>query len=204
MLHIKSDGTALGTEIYQDDTCLSEILPIKRLEIVFEAGKLNTAVMELCNQKIEMDAKVDLNVMELILNLIPLMSEVQKRQVISTALGNPFVTAIQSERERQKTKEGWTTEHDDEHSDAELALAAAVYCLTAARYRDNSPIYRDNSPICQSLWPGTIEYLKPKNPVKDLIRAGALIVAELERLDRLERVEVKTFPETDGEPQGTV
>lgn len=35
-------------------------------------------------------------------------------------------------------------------------------------------------------WPWSREWWKPKNPRRDLVKAGALIVAEIERLDRLE------------------
>jgi hypothetical protein len=65
--------------------------------------------------------------------------------------------------------EGWTVEHDDEHTEGELAMAAACYAANNT-----------------SMWPPTWDFSwwKPKDRRRDLIRAAALIVAEIERLDR--------------------
>jgi len=38
---------------------------------------------------------------------------------------------VMAERERQKTVEGWAPEHDDEHDDGSLVLAAVSYALSA-------------------------------------------------------------------------
>lgn len=84
-----------------------------------------------------------------------------------------------AERERQKAVEGWTPEHDDTHSDGEMAKAAACYALNAGR----APEYRDNSFI-RSYWPWDWKWWKPKDRRRDLVRAAALIVAEIERMDR--------------------
>jgi len=73
------------------------------------------------------------------------------------------------ERERQKAAEGWTPEHDDEHANGSIALAAAAY---ASGY--------------EWIWPWDGTWWKPKSPRRDLVRAGALILAEIERLDRIE------------------
>lgn len=81
------------------------------------------------------------------------------------------------ERGRQKQREGWTLEHDDGHNKGELALAAATYALTATGVHSDSP-------LIHALWPWDRGWWKPKTPRRDLIRAGALIIAEIERLDR--------------------
>ncbi len=82
------------------------------------------------------------------------------------------------ERHRQINAEGWTPKHDDEHGDGALAEAAAVYALSERqieiiRYRGGSisELFPE--------WP-----YKPKDRRRDLVRAGALILAEIERLDR--------------------
>lgn len=72
------------------------------------------------------------------------------------------------ERHRQVTEEGWTPEHDDEHINGELAAAAACY---AQRHR-------------YKFWPWDLKWWKPKGARLDLVRAGALLLAEIERLDR--------------------
>jgi len=80
---------------------------------------------------------------------------------------------IASERKRQIEGEGWTAEHDDAHDRGEMASAAACYCI---------PI-RDPVPP-PSNWPWDAKWWKPKDRRRDLVRAAALIVAEIERLDR--------------------
>jgi hypothetical protein len=80
--------------------------------------------------------------------------------------------------------EGWTPEHDDEHDRGELAMAAAAYARHAASDEDTRQINSGFTP--DDLWPATwlAEYWKPRDSRSDLIRAAALIVAEIERLDR--------------------
>jgi hypothetical protein len=81
---------------------------------------------------------------------------------------------IAAERSRQINAEGWTPEHDDEHIDGELATAAACYAL--------STTWLEN--FARKYWPWDMDWFKPKNPRRDLVRAAALIVAEIERRDR--------------------
>lgn len=84
------------------------------------------------------------------------------------------IDEIADERKRQIEVEGWTPEHDDkEHRGAGMAVAASCYALSAAG--------KSNS---RSQWPWSLSWWKPKDRRRDLIRAGALIVAEIERIDR--------------------
>lgn len=91
---------------------------------------------------------------------------------------------IRLERARQIGKEGWTPEHDDEHSCGEMALAAAAYCISGSnpKFYSGPPVIPRDRP---SVWPWDDEWWKPKGARKDLVRAAALIVAEIERLDRV-------------------
>jgi hypothetical protein len=82
---------------------------------------------------------------------------------------------VLAERKRQVEVEGWTPEHDDAHSKSELAHAAACYALK----------WKGNYPAHASWWPWAEEWWKPKDRRRDLVRAGSLIIAEIERLDRL-------------------
>lgn len=84
-----------------------------------------------------------------------------------------------AERERQKAVEGWTAEHDDGHTNGELALAAGAYALASAFY------HSDPYAAVLSVWPWDRKWLKPTDRRRDLIKAGALILAEIERLDRI-------------------
>jgi len=88
---------------------------------------------------------------------------------------------ISRERARQIHKEGWTAAHDDKHDTGELAAAAACYAATDTRWMN----VRERAGI----WPWHESYWKPKDRRRNLIRAGALIVAEIERLDRLRQLE---------------
>lgn len=87
------------------------------------------------------------------------------------------IELIADERAAQVAREGWTTEHDDEHDEGEMAHAAAAYCMTA----DSTRAGRDNGEVW---WPWHKKWFKPKGPVRDLVRAGALIAAEIDRLLR--------------------
>jgi hypothetical protein len=82
---------------------------------------------------------------------------------------------IYDERQRQVTQEGWTPEHDDEHSDGQMASAAACYALVS---------YLGNKWSPTEHWPWEPEWWKPSDRRRNLVKAGALILAEIERLDR--------------------
>lgn len=85
---------------------------------------------------------------------------------------------IQGERMRQVEQEGWTPEHDDEHADGALVEAALCYVMRA----DRSPLANELPP---SWWPWDESWWKPSDdPVRNLVKAGALIAAEIDRLQR--------------------
>ncbi|QQO38611.1 hypothetical protein [Pseudomonas phage TH15] len=85
---------------------------------------------------------------------------------------------VQAERRRQITAEGWTPEHDDLYCAAELPRAAAAYILNGAN--DEAP----------AIWPFSAKWWKPRDARANYMRAGALILAEIERLDRAAGKEV--------------
>lgn len=98
----------------------------------------------------------------------------------------PAIDLIAAERLRQITVEGWTTEHDaQEHADDNALLRAAECYLSHAIER--GWIYRlgdheDYQGEEQDHWWPDGWTWKPKSPLEDLIRAGALIAAEIDRL----------------------
>ncbi|EAR6586254.1 ead/Ea22-like family protein [Salmonella enterica] len=98
----------------------------------------------------------------------------------------PAVRDVIAERQRQISEEGWMSEHDDRYSCGELAGAAACY----ARYTNaRGWVFPTNPTDYQSAgepfdWPWDAEWWKPTNPRRDLVKAGALILAEIERMDR--------------------
>ena len=99
---------------------------------------------------------------------------------------------VLAERRRQIDAEGWTEAHDDQHANGSMVEAACCYASMAATY----------AKLCAGGWaPEQIDYVrlhsdykwprswslawwKPKNPRRDLVRAAALLIAEIERLDR--------------------
>lgn len=90
---------------------------------------------------------------------------------------------ILGERARQISAEGWSQSHDDEHSDGILSRAAACYAL---RPEERQAAVSLHLTLLHRLWPWTPSDWKPRDRRRDLVRAGALIIAELERLDRKE------------------
>lgn len=85
---------------------------------------------------------------------------------------------VMNERDRQHNEEHWTPEHDDRHSAGELAAAGACY----AGFSDAYP-NRGEPP---EFWPFDDAWWKPSDYRRDLVKAAALILAEIERLDRAE------------------
>lgn len=86
------------------------------------------------------------------------------------------VEVIAAERERQVSEEGWSSEHDDTHDDGSLARAAGAYVLQARGW-----------------WPhewGEPPVIPGPDRVRELAKAGALIAAEIDRLQRAGRKEV--------------
>lgn len=85
---------------------------------------------------------------------------------------------IAAERQRQIAVEGWTPEHDAGHADGDLRLAAIAYAQRAMSGRQHSV----GNPVPDA-WPWAAEYWKPTNdPIRNLVKAGALIAAEIDRL----------------------
>jgi hypothetical protein len=85
---------------------------------------------------------------------------------------------IAHERQRQISDEGWIPDHDDQHGNGEIAAAAGAYAFAAA----TEGSYFAADPI--GFWPWEPKWFKPSDARRSLVKAGALIVAEIERLDR--------------------
>ena len=84
---------------------------------------------------------------------------------------------VLAERRRHVEVEGFTPEHDDQHKAGEIAAAAACYAL-----HDVQGGYFGR--WLWTMWPWHRDWWKPKDRRRDLVRAGALIIAEIERIDR--------------------
>lgn len=99
------------------------------------------------------------------------------------------IELIAEERQRQIEKEGWTPEHDAHHDTGDLALAAAAYA-SAELYRRTTSEGCDNTP---HIWPFEREWWKPtpNDRIRELQKAGALIAAEIDRLQSGEELTIK-------------
>lgn len=103
----------------------------------------------------------------------------------SAAMETDAARDVLAERTRQKEGEGWTADHDDSHTTCAMAAAAACYALFASS-SDAENTYWNYARLVASreLWPWDQEWWKPSTQRRDLVKAGALILAEIERLDR--------------------
>ena len=90
------------------------------------------------------------------------------------------VELIADERKRQVEVKGWELKKDLKHCGQELAFAAVVYA-TPVLQRD------------LGLWPWEQEDYKPTpdDRVRELIKAGALVAAEIDRLQSAKVAESK-------------
>lgn len=84
---------------------------------------------------------------------------------------------VVNERKRQIEKEGYSELHDDEHDNFEMSDAAICYIDSAQHEGMTCDV--------SHAWPWDLKYWKPKSPRRDLVRAAALIIAEIERIDRM-------------------
>lgn len=93
---------------------------------------------------------------------------------------------VVAERQRQVSEEGWSATHDDSHNNGELAAAAACYASPHRAFKAVDGVGRGYKPytVYRDLWPWIDQWWKPKDRRRDLVQAGALIIAEIERLDR--------------------
>jgi hypothetical protein len=89
---------------------------------------------------------------------------------------------ISEERKRQIDKEGWTLKHDDSHTEGQLASAAKAYMQHAAGNHQTPQGYVWAK---KHGWPWSRWDWKPSTPERDLVKAGALLVAEMDRALRL-------------------
>ncbi len=90
---------------------------------------------------------------------------------------------IAEERQRQIKVEGWSDQHDEEHDGEELAFAAICYAMPHTQ-RESEGV---SVSVPHDYWPWYPEWWKPtpENRIKELVKAGALIAAEIDRLQNI-------------------
>ena len=93
------------------------------------------------------------------------------------------VQLIAAERTRQIEDEKFTSGHDDGHRRGELAAAGACYAILGSCYSSHG--FKGGKIEPPRQWPYDDADWKPSDdPVRNLVRAGALIAAEIDRLQR--------------------
>lgn len=102
------------------------------------------------------------------------LNEADQRIDELTGTTSRAASDIIAERQRQITAEGYKPDRDDCYSFGELALAAAGYAASAGGARS----------IGRQLFHWDHVHWKPSTPRRDLVKSGALILAEIERIDR--------------------
>lgn len=130
-------------------------------------AELEEAEQKLCAANVTLDARAELAERQL--------AELESRTVTAAAAD------VLAERQRQVTAEGWTAERDDGYQNSELADAAACYAIHAHNQGFSTPAH----------WPWSQDWWKQTSPRRDLVKAGALILAEIERLDRAAGIKVE-------------
>jgi len=98
----------------------------------------------------------------------------------ATPLRTALLEEISQERARQITQGNWTVDHDDAHTRGELARAGAAFATTG-RTEDAA----ETRVMTDVLWPFNRESFKPHGYRHNLLRAQALLLAEMERIERL-------------------
>lgn len=103
-------------------------------------------------------------------------------QIMATSTEPQAWLDVISERRRQASVEGHKPERDDCYTSGELAQAAGAYAIesTTNRYGESLNL------AATDLFPWDLEHWKTADHRRNLVKAGALILAEIERLDRAE------------------
>ncbi len=104
---------------------------------------------------------------------------------------------IAAERRRQIEFEGYDDQHDDDHDDGSLAMAAACYAASAGKKAIYAHEVSEFAEHFVDPWPwdrsedkrpltslGTIKKTTEAENLDLLVKAGALIAAEIDRLLR--------------------
>lgn len=99
---------------------------------------------------------------------------------------------VLAERQRQMQVEGWSPYHDDQYQGEELRLAALCYMRADTITKPG---------VLPGAWPWAAKWWKPSTDRRNLVKAGALVLAEIERIDRA--ILAQQAPEQEAEQPHT-
>lgn len=97
------------------------------------------------------------------------------------AIASPAVVAVLRERLRQVEAKGYDPHHDDLHDDAEIARGALAFLLLGLAEETGDVAGFDRA---AQLWPFADELPLPGDYPDCLIKAAAMLIAELDRVIR--------------------
>jgi len=117
-------------------------------------------------------------------NAPPGADEAGAQRVYTIAAGSG-IDRVLRERVRQVLGEGYDAERDDAYVDGELVGAALAYAFSSLVGIAPEVDQEDSDELIESLWPDGWSEMKRKTSDRDLERAAALLLAELDRRDRL-------------------
>lgn len=118
-------------------------------------------------------------------------AEIHEQDVVSAPLLG--VELITRERNRQIVTERWSTAHDDEHTDQSMAIVAAMYAVHGdpaivvvrkAKIGDAIGANMLVSDAWPETWAAKFDKRERHPRIRQLAIAGALIAAEIDRLQR--------------------
>lgn len=139
----------------------------------------------------------------------------EQEQSVCSGDGASGVEMITAERQRQVSQEKWSAEHDDTHSGAEMALMAAHYTLLAAREdcADQTVAGPEANDLTRLIdlalpllipfgwWPSSKAKIRNLDGrIGNLVRAGALIAAEIDRLQRVRKPDMENSAQENTKP----
>lgn len=99
----------------------------------------------------------------------------------------PGAIAAIEERIRQKSVEGWTPDHDAQHTAGQLARAAAAYAINKMPVVNKDWWVAASNDLWPSLWDEGWDKREKHSRERSLEIAAALCMAELDRLTELRR-----------------
>lgn len=163
---------------------MTDKVQIIRQEIEKRIKNLEFSLENNCVEKhSKLDILGNITTLESLLQFIESLQETKKTGV----------ELIADERQRQIEKEGWTAEHDAEHICGELTDAAIMYAMRGYWKKRIDPMIVGTEDMPGIMWPFRVDGFKPSTAewpdgrIRDLVKAGALIAAEIDRLLNLKQ-----------------
>jgi hypothetical protein len=101
--------------------------------------------------------------------------------------------SVLDERLRQVDLEGYDRTHDDQWTEGQMAKAAVAYVVWGAGSGFPVPRVDSINTLPPPGWPWDGAHWKPTNRRRDLVKAAALLIAEIDRLDRVPRTDADAF-----------